>query len=184
MNPERMTDEELVKWVLRQQADHDGAISGTLPPTLDWCEMMKCKTPIWHHIDDEQAYRRGFTHGMAYASELIIDLFQSGFIRPREIANIIYSFNAQTLYRWRYDAYKDCLKGDFSVRCCHPKLHQDDWKIIRERILDRDFRRCVNCGSDQHLHIDHIDPVANGGTPEDSNLQTLCRNCNCRKGAA
>jgi HNH endonuclease len=55
--------------------------------------------------------------------------------------------------------------------------------VIRLRIFDRDGWRCVSCGSSEDLTIDHIRPRARGGTNEESNLQTLCRPCNCRKGA-
>ena len=33
------------------------------------------------------------------------------------------------------------------------------------------------------MGIDHIEPVAHGGTDELSNLQVLCRSCNQTKGA-
>jgi hypothetical protein len=51
----------------------------------------------------------------------------------------------------------------------------------RERILDRDGRRCLLCGSTSSLVIDHISPVAEGGGKDDGNLRTLCRNCNAAR---
>lgn len=56
----------------------------------------------------------------------------------------------------------------------------------RTRIMERDNFRCKRCGngpSDARLVIDHIIPVANGGTADESNLQTLCHPCNAGKGA-
>ena len=48
-------------------------------------------------------------------------------------------------------------------------------------------QRCANpyCGESLVVlyHLDHIVPVASGGTSEDSNLQLLCPTCNMRKGA-
>lgn len=56
------------------------------------------------------------------------------------------------------------------------------YKKQKERILSRDGYKCVSCGSDKKLHIDHIFPVALGGTSDDSNLQVLCQSCNTSKG--
>lgn len=55
---------------------------------------------------------------------------------------------------------------------------------LRQEIFERDGYTCVNCGSTEKesLEIDHIQPISKGGKIEPSNLQTLCRNCNIRKG--
>ena len=56
---------------------------------------------------------------------------------------------------------------------------------LRHAILKRDGFRCCHCGrtakDGAKLHIDHIKPVALGGTNDPSNLQTLCRDCNLGK---
>lgn len=43
--------------------------------------------------------------------------------------------------------------------------------------------QCDDCGSTHDLTADHRIALRNGGTSEPSNLQTLCRACNGRKGA-
>ena len=57
---------------------------------------------------------------------------------------------------------------------------------IRFSIYERDRYRCVKCGRTEAagaaLEIDHIIPISKGGTSEVSNLQTLCRECNIKKG--
>lgn len=57
---------------------------------------------------------------------------------------------------------------------------------LRKLILDRDHSRCQSCGRGvEHgvtLHIDHVLPVALGGTNDPDNLQTLCDECNLGKG--
>jgi 5-methylcytosine-specific restriction endonuclease McrA len=53
----------------------------------------------------------------------------------------------------------------------------------RKRIHERDVYRCLRCGSHKDLQIDHVIPVARGGSNEDENLQTLCNLCNGSKGA-
>jgi hypothetical protein len=54
---------------------------------------------------------------------------------------------------------------------------------LRWRVFKRDGYRCLACGADTDLTVDHIVPVTQGGTNDQSNLQTVCRRCNSRKGA-
>lgn len=51
----------------------------------------------------------------------------------------------------------------------------------RQRILERDGYKCQQCGSTEHLCIDHILPVSRGGDSSDENLQVLCFSCNTKK---
>lgn len=57
-------------------------------------------------------------------------------------------------------------------------------KELRQEIFERDGYTCVNCGSTEKesLEIDHIMPISKGGKTEPGNLQTLCHDCNGRKG--
>lgn len=52
----------------------------------------------------------------------------------------------------------------------------------RLSVFARNAYRCVSCGSEDNLSVDHIVPVSKGGTDHPDNLQTLCRSCNSRKG--
>ena len=54
---------------------------------------------------------------------------------------------------------------------------------VRLVVYERDGWRCVTCGSGDDLTIDHITPWILGGSDGPANLQTMCRPCNCRKGA-
>lgn len=54
---------------------------------------------------------------------------------------------------------------------------------IRAAVLDRDSHKCSYCGSTYDLTIDHIIPVAKGGTSIIENLRTLCGRCNMSKGS-
>lgn len=58
---------------------------------------------------------------------------------------------------------------------------------LRFEVLKRDNHKCVVCGRSAKdgvtLEVDHIVPVASGGTDVLSNLQTLCERCNKGKGA-
>ena len=55
---------------------------------------------------------------------------------------------------------------------------------LRHQVFKRDGYRCRECGASKDetsLEIDHIVPVARGGTNNIDNLQTLCRECNRMK---
>jgi len=58
-------------------------------------------------------------------------------------------------------------------------------KGITEKLMVLQRGKCAVCKvsvKDKH-HLDHIMPLALGGTNEDSNIQILCPSCNCSKGA-
>jgi cytochrome c553 len=58
-------------------------------------------------------------------------------------------------------------------------------KKVRFEVFKRDGFRCQYCGAtapDVLLEIDHIHPVAEGGTNELLNLVTSCKACNAGKG--
>jgi 5-methylcytosine-specific restriction endonuclease McrA len=55
---------------------------------------------------------------------------------------------------------------------------------VRKYVYQRDNYRCQGCcetANETHLTIDHIIPLARGGTNDISNLQTLCLKCNQQK---
>ena len=52
----------------------------------------------------------------------------------------------------------------------------------RKRILLRAKGRCMKCGSGKNLEIDHVVPLAKGGSNRLENLQLLCQRCNRMKG--
>lgn len=59
-------------------------------------------------------------------------------------------------------------------------------KKLRFEVLKRDSFQCQYCGASAPnvlLQIDHVDPVANGGTNDILNLITSCEDCNAGKGA-
>lgn len=57
-------------------------------------------------------------------------------------------------------------------------------EIVRDGIYIRDGFVCAYCGNcDGPFHIDHIHPVAKGGTNDPKNLTVACVRCNISKGA-
>lgn len=61
--------------------------------------------------------------------------------------------------------------------------YPDDWDARRRRVYKRDNHSCQNCGrrggrgGNQELHAHHIVPKSKGGTHQESNLITLCKDC-------
>lgn len=59
-------------------------------------------------------------------------------------------------------------------------------RYMRPAVFTRDNYTCQNCDEKLSIldaEVDHIHPIARGGTNHIDNLQTLCRSCNRRKGA-
>lgn len=55
-------------------------------------------------------------------------------------------------------------------------------KLNREMIFARDGNKCLCCGTMNNLTLDHVIPKSQGGSNKQENLQTLCMDCNQRKG--
>jgi hypothetical protein len=58
---------------------------------------------------------------------------------------------------------------------------QGGYEKHRAALMQRDDSRCVYCGSDQNLCIDHMVPIALGGTDHIDNLAISCKACNSGK---
>jgi 5-methylcytosine-specific restriction enzyme A len=55
---------------------------------------------------------------------------------------------------------------------------------VRKYVFERNNYQCQSCGQtfgETKLSIDHIIPLAQGGSNDISNLQTLCLTCNQKK---
>jgi len=78
--------------------------------------------------------------------------------------------------------YKSCpyCRSELSTRYGRQPIPRK----LRHEVFKRDGYRCRECGASKDetsLEIDHILPVAKGGTNDIDNLQTLCRECNRMK---
>ncbi len=78
--------------------------------------------------------------------------------------------------------FRDCLESEWN-RTRRISLRR--YRGLLERLLHKYNFSCVNCGCKDKakLTIDHIKPVAKGGTDKENNLQILCKSCNSKKGA-
>jgi 5-methylcytosine-specific restriction endonuclease McrA len=91
-----------------------------------------------------------------------------------------------------------CFKDSTSIRKilafrkrCKKWIEPEGRKVgrvgpaLRFKVLERDGFRCQYCGAspdNTSLHIDHVLPIAAGGTNELENLKTACAACNLGKG--
>lgn len=105
-----------------------------------------------------------------------------------------------TAYRWwEWDDFETWPGGDAEWDDpCVVRNHATAWEDhanselrprggisgqLRYRVLLKSKHQCAHCGIAEGLQVDHIVPVARGGTNEIENLQMLCGLCNRRKGA-
>lgn len=103
----------------------------------------------------------------------------------------IFTNCAHCSVRFRVQAARLARNRRGKLFCC--KAHQIEhgakdsgkWNTAyRPYILDRDGHRCVLCGSQDRLHIHHIQTRGSGGSDEYHNLVTLCGGpggCHTRK---
>jgi len=59
--------------------------------------------------------------------------------------------------------------------------NQPEYLLHTKTVMERDGHRCVYCGTDTSLQIDHMQPVMQGGTDDLDNLATACKPCNSAK---
>jgi len=98
-----------------------------------------------------------------------------------------------TLY-WKkedFDLCYECLEKLYLDYMRKNKINNDEEikvnrkaisEELRNEIFKEDNYKCKICGSSKNLVIDHIIPFSKGGSTEKDNLQTLCKECNRKKG--
>lgn len=80
---------------------------------------------------------------------------------------------------WRHTQIDDVLSNSAKATL---RPSAEVWAKIRSRIFERDDYTCQYCGvRGVKLECDHVVPVSRGGSNDDDNLKTACRDCNRSK---
>jgi 5-methylcytosine-specific restriction endonuclease McrA len=78
-----------------------------------------------------------------------------------------------------YDMLAEAITGDVSGET--QRVRRSIPPNVRHEVWRRDAGRCVQCGSQERLELDHIIPHSRGGSDTARNIQLLCEVCNRRK---
>jgi len=75
--------------------------------------------------------------------------------------------------------FQECLNSPHNRKNRKQILN---YKKQYNKLLHKYKFKCVYCGSDKKLTIDHKKPVSRGGTDDLKNLHVACKECNSKKG--
>ena len=76
------------------------------------------------------------------------------------------------------------LTPDHLLQSLQAMTSSEAKRMWRESIKAHYNHRCVYCGSDSNLTLDHVKPRCRGGRNDASNLVAACRSCNRSKGSS
>lgn len=84
-------------------------------------------------------------------------------------------------YPEKYLAQKrmDSRNRRAAKRAAGGTVRLSEWR----ELLDKYDNKCLCCGTSEGLTLDHVLPIAQGGTNTIDNAQPLCALCNSKKGA-
>jgi 5-methylcytosine-specific restriction endonuclease McrA len=158
------------------QKNFETAIIALLENNLNvLSEHMKITHSIWEAKED--------SYNTLYSEEDIIFLEKA--LETKTFWNI-YSFansaeieNVKSLINRSKNFYDDLRSYNFRKKQAKSFLAN---KKNREIIFEKYGKICKICNESQNLSIDHIIPVAKGGTDTLDNFQILCVRCNSKKG--
>ena len=107
-------------------------------------------------------------------------LIESGFMT--EDRRLVVAFGPDTILRGH--GHRHALGEPTRSRSLVRRAWESMARRVKPVILARDGHACVICGAEYLLEVDHIVPIARGGTNAPQNLRTLCKTCNRRKGVS
>jgi 5-methylcytosine-specific restriction endonuclease McrA len=141
----------------------------------------------WHTNNKE--------HSATYSKERYnthLKLMETDVEYSNEYTRTHSDYNAE----WYEKNRESIIKRVSEYKIDHPERYREYGRKRRARkvavkenytTLDEQYtreifnNRCANCGSTDHLHIDHHYPLSKGHGLTRTNAVVLCRHCNCSK---
>lgn len=156
-----------------------------------WARAEDPGTPAPERLDAALAYLHAALVGRdAGLGELAIERAAEHIVKIAEIIEVTATPGPEDVLGMRY--LPAHLEDPARPGWLHPdelRRRRGSWQKCKARddmyaqIHSDPSARCALCWSRDTLVIDHVVPLARGGTNADCNLQILCVPCNTRKGA-
>lgn len=83
--------------------------------------------------------------------------------------------------KWRSLNYKGLNHYNWKGGKIHSYTWARDWRLLRDKILQRDNYKCKKCGNKNQLEIHHIVPYEIIKNHSEKNLITLCKSCHTKE---
>lgn len=101
-------------------------------------------------------------------------------LRKYKIVDPYLLFEQREKLKFLRDKYKSYLESKNQ----QPRIKASYYtskKDVRIAVFKLYGNKCLCCGIEENITIDHVIPVKKGGVNELSNMQPLCKSCNSRK---
>jgi len=127
-----------------------------------------------------------FKRGEASAEKIVVyEKLRKGIWSYNGIFNLVDSWmsesNGRKVFKFKLELTDESVvRTDKQSKTEPAKRIIPSW--VKLEAWKRDGGKCIECGSDQNLHFDHIIPWSRGGASDDpSNIQILCGRHNIQK---
>ena len=145
------------------------------------------EAPEWLVPDSVRQHIRELDRLLFDATEIVTDAAFHLLFADRPLLFQFQKTVAEKVQDLKYDYHADVLKRPGVVKRTK-RIPQ--W--LKRAVFHRDKGRCQRCFRDmtgiiatnEDLRLDHMFPLAEGGTNDPTNFQLLCRDCNQEKSAS
>ncbi len=87
--------------------------------------------------------------------------------------------STRKVFKFKLEAMEDTYSRNRNVEIDHTRIIPAS---VKQEVWKRDKGKCIECGSKENLHFDHIIPYSKGGSSlVKENIQILCAKHNLEK---